>query len=232
MSRARIAAEYQSALGAVDRWFGRCIGCFRDQLRCGRGCTECCHGLFDIGALDALLLEDGLAALPAKERVDVEARGRDIAGHLLAVLPAVRASGRLDAATEEAVDAAFEQVGPVPCPFLGPEGECRAYAHRPAVCRMQGAPVIDVADGPVHEEHCRLNFPTLDPLAPAHARRLAFDYRAFQAAEAGLLARLEQDVGEPGLAELQTTIPFVVAGVGAGAWGSPRRMRSDRRDKS
>lgn len=211
---AAVARDYRALLRGVDRWFGRCLDRFRDQLRCGRGCIQCCLGLFDVGALDATLLRAGLAGLPARERAAIEARARHLADRLLAVTPGARASGRLDALPEAEVDRAFEALGPVPCPLLGPQGACLAYDHRPAVCRLQGVPLIDPVDGAVHPEHCRLNFPSLDPLAPPYARRLAFDLRAFHAREAALAARLERLLDEPALADFETCISFAILGLG------------------
>lgn len=50
----------------------------------------------------------------------------------------------------------FRRTGALPCPALGPEGDCRIYAHRPLVCRTFGIPLRE-GDRYLGQE-CDLNF--------------------------------------------------------------------------
>ncbi|TFH55511.1 MAG: hypothetical protein E4G91_10380, partial [Candidatus Zixiibacteriota bacterium] len=61
-----LLTEYQALLQQVDAWFDRCQAAFGPELiRCRRGCSECCRGLFDITLLEAALLQQGVALLPS-----------------------------------------------------------------------------------------------------------------------------------------------------------------------
>jgi Fe-S-cluster containining protein len=87
-------------------------------LVCRPGCTECCHGEFQITPLDAWRLKQGLANL---EATDPE-RAR-----------------RVSRRARQAV-AKPDEDGP--CPALDPEtGTCDLYAFRPVTCRVFGPPV-------------------------------------------------------------------------------------------
>ncbi len=90
-------------------------------LVCRPGCTQCCHGPFEITQLDASRLRQGLAEL--------EVRDPSRAG-------AVR-----DRAWQAANLKSFSDDDP--CPALDPEtGTCDLYASRPITCRCFGPPVL------------------------------------------------------------------------------------------
>lgn len=87
---------------------------------CRRGCDLCCHRLAAIPRLvreEWELLREGLDALPAEARAEVDAR--------IAALALAEREGRLPRH--------------ITCPMLDErEGACRVYAHRPTACRTYG----------------------------------------------------------------------------------------------
>jgi Fe-S-cluster containining protein len=84
-----------------------------DWLVCRPGCTQCCMGAFEITALDALRLRNGLAQLAAVDEAKAERVRRRVAAH------------------QEEEDAA--------CPVLDPStGLCDLYESRPMMCRVFG----------------------------------------------------------------------------------------------
>ena len=89
-------------------------------LACRPGCTQCCHGPFEITQLDAERLRHGLAEL---ERHDPRRANavRERAGR----------ATRIESFSDDD-----------PCPALDPEtGTCDLYASRPITCRCYGPPV-------------------------------------------------------------------------------------------
>lgn len=123
----------------------------RDQpqnLQCGRGCSLCCHGLFEIGSGDVPLIADGLAQMHPKRRTMVIRRAREV----------MTASNHPDLrdCTPEEKGAFFARTASTPCPNLNERGECLMYEHRPLVCRTFGLPVRDGED--YIGDICELNF--------------------------------------------------------------------------
>jgi Fe-S-cluster containining protein len=105
----------------VDRALAEAARRSGSWLVCRPGCTQCCHGPFEITLLDAQRLRKGLAEL---ERDDPE-----------------RADAVRDRARHDALVAAFSDDDP--CPALDPEtGTCDLYASRPITCRCFGPPVL------------------------------------------------------------------------------------------
>ncbi len=98
------------------------------HVRCGPGCSDCCHQTFRVSAVEGQLLREGLATLPPSVRQDIEARAR-----------------------------AWRPDANEPCPVLGADGRCRLYDYRPRICRKYGIPLWH-PDRPHEVRCCPLNF--------------------------------------------------------------------------
>jgi Fe-S-cluster containining protein len=113
-------------------------------LACRPGCTQCCHGAFAIGPLDALRLAAGMAALRAAEpalAAEIERRAQAWIAEYGADFPGDPATGLLgDSGAEQE---RFEEfANEAACPALDPAtGRCDVYAWRPMTCRVFGPPV-------------------------------------------------------------------------------------------
>src|SRR5213593_3459955 len=55
----------------LDEWFKQIRQRYASQMQCGKGCTACCYGLFDISLADALEVAQGFGELatPLQERI-------------------------------------------------------------------------------------------------------------------------------------------------------------------
>ncbi|HXG61327.1 MAG TPA: YkgJ family cysteine cluster protein [Planctomycetota bacterium] len=169
--------EYRRLLERADAWYRSVRERFPDRVPCGKGCRDCCLGLFDITPADAELLREGLAQAPADVRADIERRARDLVERLRAEFP--RLGEDLDGWSEREIDELCDRLGPVECPALGPAGECRLYAHRPLTCRLSGIPVVDVSGAVLYPEGCARCTLRPEETPPLEAERLRRDERRF-----------------------------------------------------
>lgn len=144
--------DYPALLGDVDAWYRSVQASHPDQVPCTRGCRECCIGLFDISLADRDLLREGLAGADPEVRKDIQSRASAQVARLREIEPDL--GDTLDGMSPEAIDDLCDRVGPVECPVLGREGECRLYPHRPLTCRMSGVPVVDLSGRTVYPEGC------------------------------------------------------------------------------
>ncbi len=87
--RERLAELYAK----VDAFFARAAARFPgpDGITCHAGCDDCCRRRFSVTALEAEVIAEGLAALPAGAREALAARAE---GGDPAVCPALEAGGR------------------------------------------------------------------------------------------------------------------------------------------
>ncbi len=131
--------KYEAIIGEADQVFNTVRAKFSDNVRCEKGCSDCCHALFDLTLVEALRINalfnkkfSGLARTAILERAD-EA---DRAVHKL----------KRDAhkAMKEGANASeiLKQMAAVRvrCPLLNDEGLCEMYEARPVTCRIYGVP--------------------------------------------------------------------------------------------
>ncbi len=192
--------EYRGLLEAADEWFARCAAAAGTRLRCGEGCAGCCHGLFDVTLLDALVLQEAFALLPAAGREPVLARAHWQLGRLQAKWPDFGHPFLLNELPEAEWDSPEENA--TPCPLLDAAGRCLAYSGRPLLCRLHGLPHVDLSGEIFADDWCTRNFPGADPLAMPELRG---GFRRLFSTEARLLRQLAACLGIGG-GELDTYI--------------------------
>jgi Fe-S-cluster containining protein len=129
------------------------------HLACRPGCAQCCHGVFQISALDAHRLRQALAAAEPSLKSRIESRIEHARTHLLPFFPGNPETGVLSA-DDEAVELFEEWAHADPCPILDPATQtCDLYAARPILCRTFGPPIRnDPADLEAGLSLCELCF--------------------------------------------------------------------------
>lgn len=174
--------DYRELLTTLDAWFdaGRAAA-GEGVVPCRRTCSACCHGVFDISAADAELLAEGLAALPADERIALRLAARQQLEDVADLLPGWPAPYDVDTLGEESFDALCDELADAPCPALAEDGGCAVYAHRPATCRMTGL-AMDAGPAGRLDNECPIQdeFPDYAALEPAPFDLIAFEGRAAQ----------------------------------------------------
>ena len=127
--------NYKRILDHADEFFRSVAESQPQNLQCGRGCSLCCYGLFEIGSGDVPVIADGLARLHP-------ARRRKIIRNAIAIIaesrhPDLRSSSPIEK------EKFFDRTASVACPALSEAGECMIYESRPLVCRTFGLPLRD-----------------------------------------------------------------------------------------
>ena len=139
---------YTRILDRADDFFRSVAESQPQNLQCGRGCSLCCYGLFEIGSGDVPLIAEGLAKLHPSRRKMVIRRSQEI-------LESSKHPDLRECSPAEK-EAFFERTASTPCPNLNEKGECLMYEHRPLVCRTFGLPLRN-ADEYIGDV-CELNF--------------------------------------------------------------------------
>jgi len=144
---------YTRILDRADDFFRSVSESQAQNLQCGRGCSLCCYGIFEIGSGDVPLIAEGLEKLHPSRRKMIIRRSQQImesSNHpdLRDCAPSVK-------------KAFFERTASTPCPNLNERGECLMYEHRPLVCRTFGLPLRDGDE--YIGDICELNFTSSSP---------------------------------------------------------------------
>ena len=156
--------SYKRVLVDADVFFTKVMAEQPRNLQCGRGCSLCCYGLFEIESGDVPVIAEGLSRLHPARRRRIVRRAEEI-------LSATN-HPNLRECTPEEKEAFFARAADVTCPALSDAGECLMYEARPLVCRTFGLPLRE-ADRYIGDV-CELNF---NDASDAERMRAAWDLR-------------------------------------------------------
>ncbi len=129
MSMADPLSAYQTLLAKLDAFFDNALAKYPDDIRCGPGCSDCCHRDLSLFPFELERLVEAVRQLPPDVRREVVARAR-------------RAQSDEEAA----------------CPLLA-QDRCLVYDARSVICRTHGLPsMFQVRPGERELSLCPYNF--------------------------------------------------------------------------
>ncbi len=135
--------QSESFVQIVDAALASAVSRSGAHLVCRAGCSQCCHGVFEISAVDSARLRGGLALADSAVAARVRERVAAAQAKLGPFYPGDVSTGVLTG-TEEEVELFEEWAHAEPCPALDPETQtCDLYDHRPILCRAFGPPILN-----------------------------------------------------------------------------------------
>ena len=99
---------------------------YSKEVRCKKGCTDCCYAVFDVSLIEALYIRRHFDSLDRKQR----------RAALNIAKKAIKSWDQLVAAKTD------PSVARIRCPLLADSGECVCYKNRPINCRTYGIPTV------------------------------------------------------------------------------------------
>lgn len=134
-------ARYEAIAAEAEAAFAKVAALCPGMVRCGEGCSDCCHALFDLSFIEALYLNHQFNKVfpPGPERDAVlERANRADREHYKLKRKAFHAGEKGVPTSEILADLARERIR---CPLLGDDDRCILYAFRPVTCRLYGVPL-------------------------------------------------------------------------------------------
>jgi len=129
--------RYEALVATADNAFDRVASQYPDCVRCGLGCADCCHALFDLTFIEALYINhqfnrrvDGQQRELLLDRANTSDRQTHRAKR--------RAADMIKAGVDETTVLEDMSRQRVRCPLLNAGSTCDFYAHRPITCRLYG----------------------------------------------------------------------------------------------
>lgn len=202
-----ILENYCELLKTVDRWFAHSAKSAEDAVLCGKGCSSCCRGLFDITLLDAFYLRQGFEGLAHSVQEKVRARVASQLDSLRLSWPGISPPYIINGLPEEELGRLMPEEDPTPCPLLGDDGLCLVYENRPMTCRLHGIPLVDISGDFFHDEWCTCNFKSEDPL---ENHTLRWNFRELFQDELFIFQDFTSVLLNHRINELDTLIPLAV----------------------
>lgn len=135
-----IFEKYEALVAEVDKAFDKIAEQTEDGIKCGKGCSDCCHALFDLTLVEAMYLNSKFNELySGMMRSDImhEADSADRQIHKIK-RRAFKASQSGTPASEILREVSRARIK---CPLLLKEDLCALYDFRPLTCRIYGVPM-------------------------------------------------------------------------------------------
>jgi len=136
----KIFNRYEALVQEVEKGVARIREAYPNEVRCDRGCCDCCYAVFDLSLIEAVYIN---------YRFHERLTGKEGEGILERAHRADRQAYRLkrrlfkelsqNAVDEEEVLAALSRER-IACPLLNEDRLCDLYACRPLTCRVYGVP--------------------------------------------------------------------------------------------
>ena len=118
--------ELKDLFQSIDAAVLQICSQYPDEIRCKKGCSDCCHAVFDISYIEAVVIYNAFKGLERKDRRCAAKAARKA----LAAWNRI-AKDRTDISTAR-----------IRCPLLTDKDECACYAVRPVNCRTYGLPTV------------------------------------------------------------------------------------------
>lgn len=126
---AAVLADYAGLRERIDAFFAGVIARHPGALQCQAGCAGCCQDGLSVSPIEAAVIRDYLARLPATQRRRIVTRARSDS----------------EASADREIDSELDPERGR-CAFLDAQERCVIYPVRPLVCRSQGLPLAYPAD--------------------------------------------------------------------------------------
>lgn len=132
--------RYETLARVADQIFERVASEHPDCVRCGSGCVDCCHALFDLTLIEALYINrkfNERYSGPERERLLEIA---NMADRRIAKIKRDAYRELREGAKDETQ--ILTELGRIRerCPLLDENNRCILYDHRPITCRFYGIP--------------------------------------------------------------------------------------------
>ncbi len=120
--------DLEELLAEVDGNFAEVRRKYPREVRCRKGCTDCCYAPFDLSLVEAIYLGRAFRRLPRRQRREVERRLEKYERDWQTRVPKPATPFLLSTVR-------------LRCPFLDNKGLCVVYEWRPVTCRIYGLPL-------------------------------------------------------------------------------------------
>ncbi len=124
MKDSELIASIKLIFQQADQAVSKIRTAYPELIPCRKGCTDCCHAVFDVSLAEALNIRINFRALDRKIRRKIVKR-------------AEKAQKAWDKIIENQLEVSGQRIR---CPLLSDAGLCYLYEARPVNCRTYGVP--------------------------------------------------------------------------------------------
>ncbi|MBR3664535.1 MAG: YkgJ family cysteine cluster protein [Desulfovibrio sp.] len=137
-----IFSRYEKLRAEADNIFKQMSQNFPDCVTCAKGCSDCCHALFDLSLVEAMYINRAFKAAfdYGAQRSEILTRAAATDRKLTKYKRELFLMEKNGAAESDIMAKAAEIRSP--CPLLDDNATCLLYEARPITCRLYGIPTV------------------------------------------------------------------------------------------
>ena len=132
--------RYEALVAEVDTVFAKVAEQHPECVTCEKGCSDCCHALFDLSLVEAMYLNksfiENFGDGEGRSNIITRANEADRKSYKLKRQAYRDSQAGVD--TQTILENMARQR--LRCPLLGSADACELYQHRPITCRLYGIP--------------------------------------------------------------------------------------------
>ncbi len=131
--------KYEELVAAAEEAFNRVKNDHPDCVKCGVGCADCCHALFDLTLIEALYINQKFKAVYQGEvRESLLERANRSDRKVYKIKKKAHTLIKEGCSDEEILERIAAET--VRCALLNDKDLCDLYESRPITCRLYGVP--------------------------------------------------------------------------------------------
>ena len=138
MKLAPLPKNYELLADRADEAFQKMGNEYGPCIKCERQCSDCCHAIFGLFAIEAAYIKTHFEQLDGEKRKSALLRCNE-ADRALKRLEVKMQLHEDDDPQTQALVMASERIS---CPLLDEGQNCIIYSHRPITCRVYGIPTM------------------------------------------------------------------------------------------
>lgn len=135
-----IFEKYEALVAEVDKAFDKISEQTDGGIKCGKGCSDCCHALFDLTLVEAIYINRKFNEKYSGMKRSEIMQQADVADRQVHKIKR-RAFKASQAGTPAAEILKEVSTSRVRCPLLLEDNLCALYEARPLTCRIYGVPM-------------------------------------------------------------------------------------------
>lgn len=136
-----IFGEYEELRSEADMVFKHISHKYSDCVSCDKGCSDCCHALFDLSLVEAMYINKLFSEQfnYGRIRSDILEKASKTDRKLSKIKRDMYRLSKEGQTTDDIIYQVSELKSP--CPLLNENNECWIYPYRPIICRLYGVPL-------------------------------------------------------------------------------------------
>lgn len=132
--------KYETLVVSADALFKQIYEGYPEEVICKKGCSSCCHALFDLSLVEALYINTKFNELITDNmlRFEITNRASEVDRQTVKVKRELFRSVQKGKDSNEVLEEAAHLN--MRCPLLSDDDACLLYDARPVTCRIYGVP--------------------------------------------------------------------------------------------